>query len=71
MAIENTGSNHFYSRSSIFKKVFDCHLSGVILVTINDFEICDNPRCQIIPGAIGPYKILILRFWPNKRLCVC
>ena len=37
MAIENTVSIRFDPRPSIVKSVFDCHLSGVLLVT-NDFE---------------------------------
>ena len=32
MAIENTVSSDFYSRSSIVKSVFDCRISGVIIV---------------------------------------
>ena len=55
MAIENTVSTDFDPRSSIVKGVFDCHLSSVILVTAHN-GICDNPGCQIIPGA----KCLIL-----------
>ena len=50
MAIENAVSSFFDPRSSIVKGVYDCHLSSVILVDAPN-GICDNPRCQIIPGA--------------------
>ena len=55
MAIENAVSSFFDPRSSNVKCVFDCHLSSLILVDAPN-GICDNPRCQIIPGA----KSLIL-----------
>ena len=63
----------FDPRLSIVKSVFDCHLFSVSLVRNVHNGICDNPRCQIIPRARRSYlghKILILRFLPNKRLCI-
>ena len=58
MAIKNTVLTIFDPRSTIVKSVFDCHQSGVILMT-NDNGICGNPRCQIIPGAKGLIMVLI------------
>ena len=58
MAIENAVSIYFDPRSSIVKGVFDCHLSSVILVDAPN-GICDNPRCQIIPGAKSLILIVI------------
>ena len=49
MAIENTVSNHFDPCSWIVKSVFDCHISGVILVT-NDVETL-IPGYAIIQGV--------------------
>ena len=48
----------FDPRLSIVKDVFDCHLSSVILVT-KDYGICDNPMCQILPGAKGLILIVM------------
>ena len=49
MAIETLFLTIFDPRSSIVKSVFDCHLSGAILVT-NDFEKL-RTGYQIIPGV--------------------
>ena len=61
--IENTFLAIFDPRSTIGKDVFDCHLSSVILLT-KDNGICDNPRCQILPGAKG-LTLIVMKYWFN------
>ena len=58
--IENTFLAIFDPRSTIGKDVFDCHLSSVILLT-KDNGICDNPRCQILPGAKG-LTLIVMKY---------
>ena len=66
----------FDPRLSIVKSVFDCHLFGVPLVR-NDFEtfitgyaIILGVRLSLGLRSYLGHKILILRFLPNKRLCI-